>query len=185
VPNTSRRENERLANVALLGGVAALLGGLAWTVKGAVILAGGDQPPLLFEAAPELFGVALLAIAYSTMPISRRRRAAMGLGAVSAFAGFAALVSDLFGEVAGAAIAVSSLTLLTGLLLLRRGRWPAPLAWWIGLGMVPALLIGGMLSELDERLLEIPLVCLGVAWVVVGWLEIIGGGAAPTAESPI
>ena len=35
--------------------------------------------------------------------------------------------------------------------------------------MVPAVLVGGLLAELDERLLEIPLVCLGVAWMAVGF----------------
>jgi hypothetical protein len=67
------------------------------------------------------------------------------------------------------ALAISSLTLLVGLVSLpRHGRWPAPLAWWIGVAMV-ALVVGGILSELDERLLETPLICLGLAWMVVGW----------------
>jgi hypothetical protein len=171
VPNhTATARGAGTAHLARLGGVAALLGGLAWTVKGMVILVGGDPPPLLFEGAPVLFGIGLLGVAYSTMPPSRRRKAALGLAAVSALAGLAALVSDLVGEVAGVALAISSLTLLVGLLTLpRHGRWPAPLAWWIGVAMVPALVVGGILSELDERLLEIPLICLGLAWMVVGW----------------
>lgn len=168
---------------ARLGAAAALLGGLAWVVKGATILAGGDQPPLLFEAAPGLFGVALMSVAYSALPEGRRRTVAMGLGAVSVLAGLAALLSDLVGEVAGAAIAVSSLALLTGLLVTgRRGRWPAPLAWWIGLTMVPAVVVGGMLSELDERLLEIPLVCLGLAWMWVGWAAATTSTASAAAN---
>ena len=57
-----------------LGGVAALLGGVAWAVKGGVILAGGDQPPLLFEAAPCLFGLGLWSVARVTLPPGRRRR---------------------------------------------------------------------------------------------------------------
>ncbi|SDK49125.1 hypothetical protein SAMN05428985_104224 [Nocardioides sp. YR527] len=160
--------------MARLGGVAALVGGLAWAVKGTVILGGGDQPPLLFEVAPMLFGVALLSIAYSTLPPSRRRTAALGLAAVSVIAGLVALVSELVGEVAGMALAISSIALLIGLLLLpRRGHPPAPLAWWIGAVTVPALLVGGILPELDERLLEVPLTCLGVAWIVLGWTALI------------
>ena len=153
-----------------LGGVAALLGGAAWTVKGGVILAGGDQPPLLFEAAPGLFGLGLLSVARSTMRPSRRRSAALGLAAVAVAAGVLALVSDLVGELWGAALAVSSVALLAGLLTLaRNGRWPAALAWGIGAAMVPSLVVGGALAEIDERLLEIPLVGLGITWVVVGW----------------
>lgn len=170
MPNAATIEAAGTSRLARFGGVAALLGGLAWTVKGMVILVGGEQPPLLFECAPVLFGIGLLGVAYSTMPPSRRRKAPLGLAVVSALAGLAALVSDLVGEVAGVALAISSLTLWIGLLTLpRRGRWPAPLAWWIGVAMVPALVVGGILSELDERLLEIPLICLGLAWMVLGW----------------
>jgi undecaprenyl pyrophosphate phosphatase UppP len=153
-----------------LGGVAALLGGLAWSVKGFVILAGGDQPPLLFEVAPALFGIALLSIAHSAMPKGRRRTAAMGFAVVSIGADFVAVVTEVVGEVAGAAIAASSLALVIGLVTLdRRQPSPTPLAWWIGVAMLPAVFVGGMLSEIDERLLEVPLVCLGVAWMFVGW----------------
>lgn len=170
--------------VARLGAIAALLGGLAWVVKGAAILVVGDQPPLLFEAAPGLFAVALTSIAYAALQPSRRRTAAMGLGAISGVAGVTALLSDLVGEVVGAALAASSLTLLAGLLILgRRGRWPAPLAWSIGLGMVPALVVGGILAELDERLLEIPLVCLGLAWMLVGWAMPTIGATADTGSA--
>ena len=181
VPDHATVDDAGTTTLARLGGVAALLGGLAWTVKGSVILGGGDQPPLLFEIAPVLFGVALLSVVHSTMPPSRRHAAALGLAAVSALAGLAALVSDLVGQVAGVALAISSLALLTGLLVLgTSGRWPAPLAWWIGVAMVPALVVGGILSELDERLLEIPLTCLGLAWMVVGWAA-LSDRAAPNA----
>lgn len=67
-------------------------------------------------------------------------------------------------------LALSSVALLIGLLTLARNeRWPTSLAWWIGAAMVPSLVIGGVLSEIDERLLEIPLICLGIAWAAVGW----------------
>lgn len=181
VPNTPTAEKSGIARLIRLGGVAAVLGGLAWAVKGAMILVGLDQPPLLFEAAPVLFGIALLGVAYSSRPPSRRRKASLGLAAVSVLAGLAALVSDLVGEVAGVALAVSSLTLLMGLLALPRdGRRPAPLAWWIGVATVPALVVGGILSALDERLLEVPLVCLGLAWMVVGWTALRPGAVTHT-----
>jgi hypothetical protein len=158
------------ARLARLGGVAALLGGLAWTLKGAVILAGGEQPPLLFEAAPTFFGLGLMSVAYSTMPAGRRQGIALALAAIAALSGLAALVSDVMGELADPALVISSVAVLIGLLTLgRHGRSPASLAWYIGLAMVPALVVGGMLSEIDERLLEVPLVCLGAGWICVGW----------------
>ena len=108
MPVNVAEESGRALGLARLGSVAALLGGLAWTVKGSVILAGGDQPPLLFEAAPVLFGVGLLSVACCTMPHGRRRGFALGLSAVAILAGLAALASDVVGEVAGAALAISS-----------------------------------------------------------------------------
>jgi hypothetical protein len=169
MPDAAAAEPGGAVRLARLGGAAAFLGGLAWTVKGVVILAGGDQPPLLFELAPALFGVGLLSVAYSTMSPGRRRTVALAFGAAATVAGLAALVSDLVGEVAGGALAISTVALLIGLLTLtRNGRWPAPLAWWIGVALVPAFLVGGLLSEIDERLLEIPLICVGIAWMSVG-----------------
>jgi len=154
----------------LLGGVAALLGGSAWVVKGIVILASGDQPPFLFEVAPVLFAIALLSLADTAMPPSRRRTAAMGCAAIALGAGVVAVVTEALGDVAGAVIATSSLALVVGLVALdRHRRWPTPLAWWIGVAMLPAIFVGGLLSEIDERLLEVPLVGLGAAWIVVGW----------------
>ena len=160
-------------NLVQLGGLAGVLGGLAWTVKGTAILVGWDQPPLLFEVAPAFFAVGLASVAYSTMAVTRRRRAVIGLAAVSVLTGLAAILSDLVGDLVGAALAVSSLALTFGLVTLERHRrWPAPLAWWIGIAMVPALLLGGALSMIDERFLEIPVVGLGLAWVVVGQAQI-------------
>jgi hypothetical protein len=175
-------EAGRAVRLARLGGVAAFLGGLAWAAKGVVILAGGDQPPLLFELAPALFGVGLLSVAYSTMSPGRRRTVSLGFATVATVAGVAALVSDLVGEVAGGALAISSVALLIGLLTLaRNGRWPAPLAWWIGVALVPAFLVGGVLSEIAEGLLEIPLVCVGIAWMTVGWAVLRQHDASPAA----
>ena len=166
----SAAKDDAAVGLVRLGGLAAFLGGLAWTMKGLVILMGGDQPPLLFEAAPVLFGAGLLGVGYSTMPPGRRRASTLAFAALSSVAGLVAVASELVGEVWGLALALSSLALLIGLLTLpRRGRWPAPLGWWIGLFMVPGLVVGGALSRIDERLLEIPLTCLGLAWMVLGW----------------
>lgn len=160
------------AGASRLCGLAAFLGGAAWTGKGVAILMTGDQPPLLFEIAPALFGSGLFGAGFSTMSPGRRRSATLGLAAVAAIAGLVALLVDRAGQV-NPAIAVSSLALLVGLWTLpRRAGWPAPLAWWMGAALVPALLVGGVLAEVDERLLEVPLTCLGIAWMALGWAMI-------------
>jgi hypothetical protein len=170
MPGTGSVARVTVEHVTRFGGAAALIGGVAWLVKGLVIVVGADQPPLLFEVAPMLFGMGLVSVAHSTMPPSRRRAAVFGLAGVATCAGMVALVTELVGEVAGAALAISSLTLLVGLLTVGRVRpWPGRLAWWIGVAMVPALIVGGLLAEIDERLLELPLICLALAWMVAGW----------------
>ena len=45
-----------------LGGLAAMVGGLTWVVKGGSILLTGQQPPVVFEAAISLFAVGLLGL---------------------------------------------------------------------------------------------------------------------------
>jgi hypothetical protein len=152
-----------------VGAAAALLGGLAWTIKGAAILIADEQPPSLFEAGPAMFGVWLLSAGLFAMPSARRRVVVLSLACVSTISGGVALVSELTGELIGAALAVSSVALLAGLLSLdRHAPWPLPVAWWLGAVTAPALLVGGMLSAIDERLLEIPVVVVGLGWMLLG-----------------
>ena len=122
----------------------------------------GNQPPPAVEVALEPFGIGLLSIAHSAMPHGRRRTAAMGFAAASIAADVVAVVTEVVGEVAGAAIAASSLALVVGLVTLDRHQpSPTPLAWWIGVAMLPAVFVGGIASEIDERLLEVPLSAWG------------------------
>lgn len=137
------------------------------------ILISGSQPPLLFEMAPPLFGIGLIGVSRATVGPSRRRLAIGGFAALATIAGLAALATQLVGDVWGPALAASSLALMVGLLSVpRRGPLPAPMAWGIGVTMIPALVVGGALYQIDERLLELPLIGLGLAWVVVGWAEL-------------
>lgn len=160
-----------------------MIGGLAWVVKAAAILATGDQPPLLFEAAPLFFGVALTALALTSDLRGGRRTTAIALGILTVTAGVVAGVTEAFGQVWGPAIAASSLALIAGLLLLGR-RTSSPshtFAWWIGVSMLPAMVIGGLLSAFNERLLEVSILTLGLMWVWLGAILLTRGNRAGSA----
>ena len=156
-----------------VGGWAALAAALLWGVKAASILLTGYQPPVVFEAAPPLFGLAVFSLALGSA--TRRRRTAQVLGLVACVAGLVALASELAGEVWGPAIAGAMVAALAGLVLIgldtRRASGRAgtagKLALAIGLGTMPAVLLGGLLATIDERLLEVPLLFLACLW---GWL---------------
>lgn len=147
-------------------------------VKAAAILATGDQPPVVFEAAPLAFAVALGGAALGLQPTGPRRTAALALAVGALATGATALVSDLLGELLGAALAVSSLALVVGLLLLDRTLPSLRPGWLIGVATVPSVLVGGALAEVDERLLELPLLGLALGWL---WW---GGRLADSARSP-
>lgn len=167
-----------------LGSIAACLGGFAWATKGVVILLTGRQPPAAFEVGPPLFAVALLGLSAALGASDRRARA----GAVVAGMAIALM---LIGAVAraldpglapegqeftplSAVMLATSACLVAALVLLglasrrsRRLRWSA-LPFWMGVLVVPGLMLGGALAELDERLLEIPLVAFALGWIAVG-----------------
>jgi len=58
----------------------------------------------------------------------------------------------------------SSLALIAGLLLLRRrtSSTSHTFAWWIGVSSLPALVVGGLLSAINERLLDVSILTLGL-----------------------
>ena len=167
----------RRSAVLVSGGLAAVAGGALWGVKSLNILLTGDQPPLVFELAPLLFGLAVTALAAVDRRHASRARWALALGCVAVVAGSAAALSDLAGELWGPAIAVAMIAVLVGLILLgSASRSPIGSVEWvalaIGLVTVPALLVGGALSLIDERLLEVPLVLLAGMWIWLGGLMI-------------
>jgi hypothetical protein len=58
-------------------------------------------------------------------------------------------------------------------------RWTLPLV--IGVTTMPAVLVGGLLAAMfGERLLGVPLVALGAAWVALGGNLLRGRYAAET-----
>jgi ABC-type uncharacterized transport system permease subunit len=162
----------RIAEVA--GGLAAVTAGLSWTVKAVAILATGDQPALLFELAPLLMAVAVLVLGQQ-LPPGKARAVCVGLAALALVGGVAVLAGALvplptvaYGiAMAGANVSILVSLVTAGLSLRRRLGAQLPLV--LGLATVPALLLGGLAAELlGERALELPLVALGVAWVVLG-----------------
>jgi hypothetical protein len=173
---------------ARAGGVALAIGGLMWIVKGTAILLGGGQPPIAFEAAPFFLAVGLvgfgrfLAREPQARASERLRRAAaipsysaVGLGAVTAAAAVAWAGDDmpaLFDATLGlATLAVVLSLILLGLASRRamRGRTLLRhLPFAIGVLFLPLILLGGVMSALSERLLEVPIVLLGIAAVAFG-----------------
>lgn len=165
----------RRASAALLLGAGAL----CLTVKASVILAWGA---FLYEDGAISAG--LLFAAVGTIPLarlagpSRMRTAALALAALAVVAGGANFVAGALAapETArGPLYAGSTLGLVAALVLAglagRSSRAPwARRAFWAGALFVPATLIGGALSVLDERLLEIGLLAVAalLAWVAAG-----------------
>lgn len=156
------------------GGVAAAAAGLCWTVKAMAILATGEQPPLLFELAPVLMAGAVLVLGRQ-LARERPRHICTGVAVAALVASAAVLAGQVIplSPVAyGVAMASANALVLVGLVVAgislrgcRRGHLPLAL----GLVTLPALLVGGLVAEIfGERVLEVPLLALGIAWVVLG-----------------
>lgn len=169
----------RREGLVRLGGIAAVLGGLAWVVKGAVILATGRQPPLLFEAAPLFLAVGLVGLSGRLPPKRSSRQAGAVLAVVSICAWLVSVGMPVADGEFSPALLVNSVALLAGLIVLGVGarryavfgsRAASSLPLWLGIGTFPALAVGGALGAIDERLLEVPLVLIGAMWASLGVL---------------
>ncbi len=164
-------------------GFAAALGGALWVVKGGAILVTGDQPEYIFEVAPLLFALGLVGLharleghgGGSGRVGGALAWTSLALALVSAVVYLATTDDEVFPL--SATIPLTGLSILASLVLLgiavRRvgalpGRWRSfPLS--MGVAVLPLMVIGAILETLDERLLELPLVVLGLAWVMLGW----------------
>lgn len=164
-------------------GIAALLGGVAWVIKAGVILATGNQPEYVFEVAPILFFVGLIGL---YLHLAGRGGTVSRIGGIVAVAGLVVVsigfVRFLGGTSSGGeeefdplifgsfVLVVVSLTLLG--IGYRRGardrlKWPS-LPFIVGLVTIPMVMIGGGLEAVNERLLEVPILLLGAAWIAIG-----------------
>ena len=177
-----------MASSALIriGGLAAMVGGLLWVVKGGSILITGQQPPVVFEAALPLFALGLLGL--------RARLEGRGgpLGKAGVLVAYAALAAAALVFVAPLPplYAVAGFGPFLGLVLVGaailqagvfRPPWSAlPLA--MGLGGPLLILAGGGLALMSERLLEVPIVLVGLAWMLLGYSVLVVSGA--TVQAP-
>lgn len=168
-----------------LGAVAAMAGGVAWFVKGTAILMTADQPPVAFGIGPPLFALGLLGF-YAGLGAADARAKRGAVAATLAFGlmvvfGIADAVAPSLspkGEeftVLSAVMVAAALCLLAALVLLglagrrAQGRHWTALPLWMGVLAVPGFLVGGLLSALNERLLEIPLVLFAIGWMSLGY----------------
>lgn len=174
-----------------------MLGGAFWIVKGVAILLTGDQPRFLFEIAPIFFALGLIGL-HTRLDGQGGSLATVGLGlavtsGVLAIVGFVATFPMTSSEDFSPLIFGSFLAHLIGLVILgiatRRtralpGRWRVlPLV--MGVSIFPLLAVGGILESINERLLELPLVLIGLPWILLGyhiWSPVIvhGDASGPT-----
>lgn len=160
-----------------LGGLAAVVGGLMWVFKGASILLTGEQPPLLFEAALLLFAVGVLGLAAR---VAGRGGSLRSAGVLVAYVALASAVLALVAPLAPL-IAVAGFGPFIGLMLLggavlRAGVLPKPwsaLPLAVGLGGPLLIVVGGILAFIHERLLEVPIVLVGLAWMLLGYSVLV------------
>ena len=192
------------SRLARWGGLAAMLGGVLWVFKGGAIMLTGEQPPVVFSAAQPLFAAGLVGL--------HARLGGRGgrLGRTGLLVAYVALLSALVALVGFTLVpagwvpneamkGVSSVTevlagfgtflslVLLGIATLRVKAMPAPwraLPLVMGVGAVPLILVGGILLELvNERLVELPIVLLGLAWMLLGYSVLVVKGA--TVEAPV
>jgi hypothetical protein len=178
-----------MASSALIriGGLAAMVGGLMWIVKGGSILITGQQPPVVFEAALPLFAVGLLGL---HARLEGRGGPLGKAGVLVAYAALAAvalvLVAPLPPLYAVAGFGPFLGLVLMGSATLQARIFPPPwsaLPLAMGLGGPLLILAGGGLALINERLLEIPIVLVGLAWMLLGYSVLVVKGA--TVQAPV
>ena len=95
-------------------------------------------------------------------------RPSLVLGVAALVSGWVALALEVVGQESGPLTLVSSLALLAGLVVLGGATPEQRRARALGLVTVPILLVGGLLELVDEPLLEVSTVSLGLLWLLLG-----------------
>jgi hypothetical protein len=164
-----------------------MVGGLMWIIKGGAILLTGQQPPVVFEAAVPLFAIGLLGLHARLDGRGGTLGKAGVLVACTALASAAIVLMTplaVFFAVAGFGPFLS--LVLLGSAALQAGAFPPPwnaLPLAVGLGGPLLILVGGVLDLISERLLEIPIVLVGLAWMLLGYSVLAVKGE--TVQAPI
>lgn len=166
------------------GGASLLAGSTLIAIKCIAILLTGDQPPVIFEVSPLFLGLGML-LAAKALELGRVRRGAVqGLGAVALVAGAVSGVTEMVGRTFDPAIGSATLAAILAAIVggwRPRGDMRKRALLLVGLTVVPALVIGGVLSEFNERLLEIGLLGYAGVWALAGVRMLGPAGSALVA----
>ena len=174
-----------------IGGWAAIVGAMCWVVKGGLILLTGNQPPLLFEIAPAFFAVAIVGMVDCVNGRSRLAQIGVGFAVAGGVAALFNSVRELAMIITSRAISeielfsvLAGFGWLLGLLLVGIPVWRQGVFsdFWRRLPVITAVsafplivlfsILGEIVGEntnLGERMIEIPLILIGLAWIGIGW----------------
>jgi hypothetical protein len=167
--------------LALVSGGAAALGGTLWSIKSLGILIADAEPEYAFAVAPFWFGLACIGLVRlwedqrddRSWQVRATALLACGAGGVAA----TAYVVQGDAGVFSVSVLVAMLAVLAVLLGVGRRIWRAGVferssffPWALAWLMLASIPIGGALAALDERLLEVPLLAVGLAWIWLGRL---------------
>ncbi len=163
-----------------VGGIAAMLGGAMWIVKGSLIMLGAPDPDL-FIPAQLFFALGLLGL--HTQLAERGGR----LGRIGGFLAYVAVALSMFNVpysvffaedgpqtpfpfnvtylLAGLAIFVGLVFL--GIATLRAGALPG---WWLTLPLIVGLSALLPVWALALVHLKLPILALGLAWMLLGYV---------------
>jgi hypothetical protein len=175
------------------GGWAAVIGGAMWSVKAGVILLGGEQPDYLFELAPLALGIAILALHAFLNGQGGKLATA---GQIVAVATILATIINGFEEaladeewiqaLSSFVDMVAGLGPIVGLILLGLAGRDTMTGWRLGplklaaiyplsvMLLIPLAPFVDFDGATGERLIEIPILAIGVGWIMFG-VEMIRG----------
>ncbi len=190
------KKDAAVAGVALtrLAGFAAALGGALWVVKGVADFVTNGHPEYIYEVAPVLFALGLVGlharlkghggVSGLVGGVLAWASPAMALAVVGAFFYFVRVgeagsegdaVLALFALIALTGLSIIASLVLLGIAVRRVGALPGRWRWLplsMGVAAFPLMVMSEVALFPDDgrsRLLELPLVVLGLAWVMLGW----------------